>query len=336
MSAFLSEVLILLVLTGLLAAVLTEVVRRYAIHARLLDRPGDRRSHHIDTPRGGGAAIVLAQLAAYAVMGWRYPDYAVQLACLAAGLLLVAGIGWWDDHRPLPVSWRLGVHSVASGLLAYLVWQGSGDVYRALFSGLLAVGLINVWNFMDGINGLAASQAILAALAFALWLPTPFMLLALLLAVGCAGFLPFNFPKARIFMGDVGSGALGYLLAASVAAGLCSTDLPWLLWLVPLGVFLVDAGCTLLMRMRQGDTWWQPHTRHLYQVYVRQGHSHTVVTLAYALYGAFGIIMLALCLWWVPHWVNLLVTAWGVCTSLLWRILRSTSIGWNFGMLQKR
>ncbi len=116
-----------------------------------------------------------------------------------AGLSLVAGIGWWDDHRPLPARWRLAVHVLASVVLGLLIWRVGGQAWMGALSALFAVGLVNVWNFMDGINGLATSQAALAAVACALALAPPASWAGWGIAAACLGFLPFNFPRARIF-----------------------------------------------------------------------------------------------------------------------------------------
>lgn len=305
------------------AALLTWAARGYALRRNLFDQPGERRSHTVATPRGGGIAIVVSQLLAYMVIAIVHGELAGMLAVFSTGLLLVAGIGWWDDHRPLPAIIRLCVHVLAGVLLGMLVWQASGDAFKAVFSALLATGLINVWNFMDGINGLATTQAILAASAFALLLPVPHAGIALLLAAGCLGFLPFNFPKARIFMGDVGSGALGYLLAGLVALGITVTDIAWPIWLVPLTAFLVDAGFTLLARMLKGERWMEAHTQHLYQSHVKRGRSHAAVTLDYAVFSAAGLTLSAALAGLLPLWGSMGALAWAAIGFCIWYTLRN-------------
>ena len=312
-----------LVAVFLLAALLTWCARGYALRRNLFDQPGERRSHTVATPRGGGIAIVLSQLLAYAVIGVVRVEFAAMLAVFSAGLMLVAGVGWWDDHRPLSARFRLCVHVVAGVLLGTLVWQANGDAFKAVFSALLAIGLINVWNFMDGINGLATTQAILAAIAFALLLPLPDAGIALLLVAACLGFLPFNFPKARIFMGDVGSGALGYLLAGLVALGITVTDIAWPVWLVPLAAFLVDSGFTLLVRMFKGERWMEAHTQHLYQACVKRGCSHAAVTLYYALFSFAGLTLCAASGGLSPAWASMMALAWAIIGFCIWYTLRN-------------
>ena len=273
------------------AAAGTWLARHYALRANLLDQPGDRRSHSTATPRGGGIAIVGVLVAATLYLMLRQPAMdAIWLAFLP-GLLIVAGIGWWDDHRPLSPWLRLAVQTVAALALAGGAGWQSGQWLPAVLAFAAAMVLVNVWNFMDGINGLAVSQAGLVAVAYAGMLAGNGHWLALALLAGCLGFLPFNFPKARIFLGDVGSGALGYALAALLTAaflGLPATRAPLLL--LPLCAFLVDAGFTLLGRMLRGEPWWTPHVGHLYQIAARR-FGHAAVTVIYMAFGGAAVLL---------------------------------------------
>ena len=305
-----------------MAAALTWGARHYALRRNLLDQPGERRSHGVATPRGGGIAIVLTLLLATAVSALVWPGAWVTLGVFGLGLLLVAGIGWWDDHRPLPAVRRLLVHLVAATLLAALVWQATGNPWQALLALLFTTSLINIWNFMDGINGIATTQAILAGLAFAVVMPMPFALAGLVLALTCLGFLPFNYPRARIFMGDVGSGALGYAIAGLVCLASVVTEINWLLLLVPLTGFLVDAGFTLLSRMLSGQRWMEPHTQHLYQRAVQAGLSHTLVTAMYFVFGLFSITVFNACSDLQPRWEAAVAVVWMIFATGLWLLLR--------------
>jgi len=204
---------------ALLSAGLTWAARGYALRQQLVDQPGERRSHSVATPRGGGIAIVISLLVTAGAAMWVWPESTPSLLVASLGLVLVAGIGWWDDHRPLPAMRRLLVHFIAAALLAALVKVHGGSWLLAGLVLVFTASLINIWNFMDGINGIAASQAIVVALGLAPVLPWPYSLAAVALGLACLGFLPFNFPRARIFMGDVGSGALGYAVAVVLAIG---------------------------------------------------------------------------------------------------------------------
>ncbi|MFL6592192.1 MAG: MraY family glycosyltransferase [Luteimonas sp.] len=261
----------------------TWLARRYALRRQLVDLPGERRSHTVPTPRGGGIAIVVAMLVALA---WALATDAAHprfLAAAGAGLVLIAGIGWIDDHRPLPPWPRLVVQGIAAAALAWGLAVEGGSLAGSLIGFIAAMVLVNVWNFMDGIDGIATTQAILAGLAYAVFASDgPAAWLALGLVAGSLGFLPFNFPRARIFLGDVGSGALGYALAAS-AAWIARDD--WLqapLLLLPLSAFLADASLTLAARALAGQRWWLPHAEHAYQFWARRLRSHQAVAFSYA------------------------------------------------------
>jgi UDP-N-acetylmuramyl pentapeptide phosphotransferase/UDP-N-acetylglucosamine-1-phosphate transferase len=261
----------------------TWLARRYALARRLIDQPGARRSHSVATPRGGGIAIVAAMLVALLLAALWSPDERLPLGGIGIGLLLVAAVGWIDDHRPLSPWTRLAVHAAAAACLGAALVSSGGGEGAALGGALLALVLTNVWNFMDGIDGLAASQALLAALGCVLVTGAngP-VFLPLALAAACAGFLPYNLPRARIFLGDVGSGALGYLLAALVAFQAVRVPADALLLLLPMSAFLVDATLTLGRRVLRGEQWWLPHTQHAYQRWARHCARHGLVTSAYA------------------------------------------------------
>ena len=287
----------LLLATGVGAAAASVIGTAWALgHARrhgLIDAPGERRSHRLDTPRGGGIGIVLACLACLILMAMNDAGNP-RWWLVATGLMLVAGVGWLDDHRALPAWPRLGVHALGAFLLALALQLGGAGTLVCVAGFVLALGLVNAWNFMDGINGLAASQAMLCGMAFALLPGFPAPLLGIALAGACLGFLPFNFPRARLFLGDVGSTSLGYMVAALVVLGMTSTpasDWPLLL-LAPLAM-LTDTGLTLLWRMHRGDRWWHAHAEHAFQRWSRC-KGQTSVTLAY---GLWTMIVIGVMLW---------------------------------------
>ncbi|WP_162301394.1 lipopolysaccharide biosynthesis protein [Cognatilysobacter segetis] len=256
----------------------TAAARAYALRRRLVDEPGERRSHAVATPRGGGAGPVAALLLWFAVA----QPAGAPTWWVAAALAGVALIGAWDDHASLPVSWRLIVHVLAS--LAVAAATVDVETRPWAFFAIAAGGvvLVNVWNFMDGIDGIATSQAVIAAIAIGLASPAAHDA-SFALAAACIAFLPFNFPRARIFLGDVGSGALGLAIGWIVAtASVHAADAgDWLLPALPISAFLVDATLTLLRRMLRRERWWEPHTQHLYQGLARR-YGHVRVTLAYA------------------------------------------------------
>jgi UDP-N-acetylmuramyl pentapeptide phosphotransferase/UDP-N-acetylglucosamine-1-phosphate transferase len=316
------------VLFATIGAVGTWIARRYALLRQLLDQPGERRSHRIATPRGGGIAIALAFLVAITAMILRQPIEIVLLACAGVGLILVAGIGWVDDHRPLSPWSRLAVHAIAAGCLAvgFYLSGRSGNIAMTVF--ILSLVLVNVWNFMDGIDGLAASQAVLVAAVLAYSTGGSLAVhLGLALIAATFGFLPFNFPRANIFLGDVGSGALGFALALLLGLWLDTAPFSeWPLVFLPLSAFLLDAGLTLSTRIMRGDRWWRPHVEHAYQRWSRQAGSHVPVTAAYAVW----TLSAAGSLVWLKREAGEVITlalmAWLIMGSGVWYWLRRRSV----------
>ena len=296
---------------------------RYAVRRNLLDQPGERRSHAMATPRGGGIAIVAAVLLGIVWLAVRQPEHALPLARCALGLVLVAGIGWVDDHAALPAWPRLLVQALAALMVAWAIHQTTAVMLDAVFAFVLVMVMVNVWNFMDGIDGLAASQAAIAAAGLALVLGTgPWAWLGAGLFAAIAGFLPFNFPKARVFLGDVGSGALGYLLALLILAAFMSHRSQWLFLLLPVSVFLIDAGFTLAMRMLRRERWWEPHVQHAYQSWSRRLGSHVPVTIAYAVSSLFAVTLMLSALRWPQPLLQWVCWAWYGMLALAWVRLR--------------
>jgi Fuc2NAc and GlcNAc transferase len=221
-------------LAALLAVTLTALIRKYALSNQIMDIPNGRSSHAVPTPRGGGVAIVLTFLVMLVVL---YISDNIAFAPLMAYLgcgAIIALIGFIDDHDHVPARWRLLGHF--AGACWTLYWLGgfppfslfgfeislawSGYVLAAVYM----VWALNLYNFMDGIDGLASTQAIsVCVLVAVIYYANGHSLLAaplLILSMATAGFLVWNFPPAKIFMGDAGSGFLGVILASfSVQAG---------------------------------------------------------------------------------------------------------------------
>lgn len=309
------------------------LARRYALQRRLMDEPGERRSHSVPTPRGGGIAIVAALSIAALALIVRHPREIVATASGLLGLWLVAGVGWIDDHRPLSPWLRLVVHALAATSLALGALLGGASFAAAATTWVLCVVLVNVWNFMDGIDGLASTQAALVAAAFAFCAGSASGTLLALAAIGAIfGFLPFNLPKARLFLGDVGSGALGYALAWLAALAMDAMPQSAWLWLsLPLSAFLLDAGLTLFSRMTRGERWWLPHVEHVYQRWARRTGSHLAVSGAYALWTVIAVIIAGLGVFIDREWggseVALAVSAWWGLGGGLWYGFRRRAIG---------
>lgn len=278
----------------LLSWAMTGRLRHYALRRNLLDVPNQRSSHSVPTPRGGGMAIVVSFVLALLLslaFGWIAWQSAVGL--LGAGVA-VALIGFLDDHGHVPARWRLLVHVASASWGLY--WLGGAPSLvlggtsielgwlGALLGVFYLVWLLNLYNFMDGIDGIAGVEAVTTCLSIVLiclllndWSAA---LLPAMLGLAAAGFLIWNFPPAKIFMGDAGSGFVGLML------GLLSFHMAWsepqllFAWLVLLGVFLVDASITLLRRLVRGEKVYQAHRSHAYQHASRMHGRHLPVTLA--------------------------------------------------------
>lgn len=320
---------VVLLLGAVIAWGLVHGIRRWAQGLGLVDRPTPRSMHWQPTPRGGGAAIVtvcLIGVIGAAAVGFR-PEWSVLLGYLA-GALLIACVSWTDDIRSVPPGIRLSVHVVAAALMiAGLGIQSHAQAlvgrpeltWLVVAAGLLwTVGLTNAYNFMDGIDGLAAVQGLVAGLGWTLlaslshqpWIA----FVALLLAAGCAGFLVHNWSPARIFMGDVGSAFLGFTFAFITLAA--AQRLPkfafvggLLLW-----PFIFDSAFTLVRRVGRGENILVAHRSHLYQRLVLAGWRHGSVT---TLYGGLTAVSVGLTLvWWITDSDYVAYTVAGVVALL--------------------
>ncbi|MHB8808916.1 MAG: MraY family glycosyltransferase [Desulfobulbaceae bacterium] len=286
---------ILWILAGAFAAslVLTGLLRRYALRVRLLDIPNPRSSHTNPTPRGGGLAVVLIFVLGAGLLA---REDSVPLSLLPLVLLpcvLVAVVGWLDDHSSLPARVRLLVHLLAAGLVLFLLpglpalpffhWQMPLAVWWCPVILIGLVWAVNLNNFMDGIDGIASVEAISVTLggALILWLnggAVAFIFLLVLLAVAVAGFLVWNWPPAKIFMGDACSGFLGMAIGLFALVTSARGGINLWTWLILYGVFAVDATYTLLRRFARGEKLREAHRSHAYQILARRWQSHLKVT----------------------------------------------------------
>jgi Fuc2NAc and GlcNAc transferase len=315
----------LLALAALAAStLLTQLTRKVATAAGALDLPNVRSSHRVATPRGGGVAIVLVTTVGLIVLAQREVLEPNLLWALAGGGLAVALVGFADDRRSLSAATRLTVHFAAAlwalGCLrglpplrigSHLVGSGWGGY---LLGALGIVWAVNLFNFMDGIDGLAASEAIFVAVAGALLSLSVgqsigMVAAALVFAAACGGFLLWNWPPARIFMGDVGSGYLGYVIVVLAVAATGHNPVALWVWLILGGVFFVDATVTLVRRALRSERVHQAHRSHAYQWLARRWGSHRRVTLTALLVNLLWLLPCAALAATFPRYAAALVVA---------------------------
>jgi UDP-GlcNAc:undecaprenyl-phosphate GlcNAc-1-phosphate transferase len=265
-----------------LAAVLTPTVRPLLVRVGVLDEPNARSLHSGPVPRGGGIAVAIGTLAAAGFSGWDPAATGLSIVAVLLGL-----IGGLDDRFHLSARVRLGAQLVVPALAMPLLFVGSsGATGRMIALGALAVvwcsAYVNAFNFMDGINGLSVGQTLVAGVSLG-WLADyvgePVLVSCALAVAGAAlGFLPYNAPRASVFLGDVGSYFLGAWLSLLLVA-LVVNGAPVLVAMGPFVLYLVDTGSTLVRRGLRRETLWSAHREHAYQRLVQAGWSHSRVAL---------------------------------------------------------
>jgi UDP-N-acetylmuramyl pentapeptide phosphotransferase/UDP-N-acetylglucosamine-1-phosphate transferase len=300
---------------GLLAYLGVAVLRWWAVRSQMLDIPNERSSHTRPTPRGGGLVIVVVTLGGL-ILAWliRSTIPAGMLLAYVAGASMIATVSWIDDRRPLSNRIRFAVHSCGAilAIAAIGYWEdvalpGVGTLnfgwWGLPITLLWIVGLTNGYNFMDGIDGIAGSQATIAALGWA-WLghlagQPAIEILGLLIAATSLGFLVHNWPPAKIFMGDVSSSFLGYsfavlplLLAATSNSRVQPADAP-LAGILFVWLFAFDTTFTFFRRLLNREDVFKAHRSHLYQRLVISGWSHRAVTLLYIALALMGSVTAA-------------------------------------------
>jgi len=274
------------------SALSTSGLIHYSTQRQLLDAPNERSSHSVPMPTGGGVAILVTFLFFLAWLSFTVPSMQNKTVVLMVTAALLGVVGYIDDYWRIAVRWRLLVHFCAALLLIYVLsalpvlrffdWQWQSGW---LLTGLYVVGLVwllNLFNFMDGIDGIAGVEAVSCLLGAAFILShggeSEWTQVLFALALCVLGFLCFNWPPAKIFMGDVGSGFLGFMLGA-LALITAATDLISLWsWIILLAVFIADATLTLMRRALKGQRVYEAHRSHAYQILSRRWRSHRRVT----------------------------------------------------------
>lgn len=276
-----------------LSLTLVHAFCRYALKQGLLDIPNSRSSHSQAVPRGGGIVFVLLWICCLlggAIGGW----FTGEVAILLPGAFLIALLGFWDDHQPIAANKRLILQLLIASLT---VWQMGGVFEIHLLGGsklhvgwlgtfLAILGLVwsvNTFNFMDGLDGVASIEAltVFGIGGCLLWKAGAVQLagLAGTLVIAVSGFLVWNWPKARVFMGDVGSYFLGFLVAMFALLADKHYQIPLALWVILYSTFWFDATVTLLRRWGWGENLAIAHREHAYQRLYRAGFSSKQILL---------------------------------------------------------
>lgn len=255
----------------------------------LVDTPNHRSSHSIPTPKGGGIGILFAFIAT---------SYLTKLpVAFFLPIILVSFMGFVGDRKELSTRFRLIIQFVAAIIVVYSFISTESMAFPLIlilpFLVIFIVGTANFYNFMDGINGIAGITGVIAFGLLAMYYPfsntTPLFLfpVALSLACACLGFLPFNFPNAKVFMGDVGSILLGYVFAVLVVF-LSQTPLDFVCYASFLFPFYIDELTTMYLRLKNGENLAQAHRKHFYQILVNENAvAHWKVTMGFAFFQLF-------------------------------------------------
>ena len=357
---FNTEQLLVAVGSFLGSVIFTAWLRRYIIHRRVLDMPNVRSSHIVPTPRGVGLAFVMVFCAAALILFYLERGISsVEFNVIFFGGLVIAVIGWLDDHWSLRILPRIISHfCVALVCLLYLEVPEIPLPGKTLSLGLIAYPLmailltwcLNFFNFMDGIDGIAAVQTVtmliagLIILAFA----SPDRVLVssgsapyfLLLLMCTLGFLVWNWPPAKVFMGDTASGFLGFILGLFAVITAVEFKINVWSWLILFGVFITDSTVTLAVRFLRKESWYQAHRQHTYQRFAMnlqtagsvllaperaRAYAHRVVILAVAGINLAWLLPFSLLAFYQPDWG--IVFAALALTPLIIIALRAQDLG---------
>ena len=281
-----------------------------------MDHPNARSLHATPIPRVGGIGIIVAVLVASMLI------QSSSLWLFMLGALILAAVSLLDDYKNLPVHWRLLAHVVVA--IACVLMFPSINGVTVFLSILSIVWMTNLYNFMDGADGLAGGMTVIgfgtSSVAAAWAGASDLAVFCAAIAAAALAFLRFNFPPAKIFMGDTGSIPLGFLAAALGVHGVALGYWPVLFPIIIFSPFILDASVTLLKRGLRGEKIWHAHREHYYQRLVRMGWSHQKMTLA-----AYALMLLCagagLAYLQKPEWAALLIPSWVASYVLFFVVL---------------
>lgn len=332
--------LIMVLITFFIACGLTWAMRFLALRNNIVDVPNERSAHSVSTPIGGGIAVIFTFLLG---LGWLALQHLIPMnlfLALAGGSIALACLGYWDDLKALPIYVRLLVHFLAAcwslfwlnGFSIFQIthWEIVSNWFSTFVAAIGIVWFINLYNFMDGIDGLAASEGMLvtlcAGIAVSFLGESGIASICFVLFGALAGFLVWNWSPAKIFLGDVGSATLGFIFATLALYTAKFKLLPLIFWFVLLAIFICDASFTLLYRMLRGEKWYKAHREHAYQCLLNNGKSHHFITSAIQLINLLILVPIAWLILKMPHFAPALFLLMILSLGCLWiKIIRMKS-----------
>jgi len=311
----------------LAAGVTTGLTLKFLRKKAILDQPNERSSHCVPTPRGGGLGVLAIILPSLGLIFAISPQPPSEALFILGSLLALAGISWLDDIKTLGAASRFGVQILCVVFcLSFMTFPTEGLSFGLLpfwlekiIMGMAWIWFINLFNFMDGINGITGTEVLSingGLLILGLFLPLSLAahFTSLALAAAALGFLYWNWGQAKIFMGDVGSIPLGFLIGW-VLIGLALEGYGVAALILPL-YYLMDATLTLLNRLRRGEKIWQAHREHFYQKAHQSGLSHSQVVTAI---GLLNLTLIGCAVFSLDHPVIALILAFAATSLLLYR-----------------
>ncbi len=286
----LMEIPFLMVVVCMITTILSSIGCGYMRYVSIkksvmMDIPNQRSSHEQPMPRAGGAPMAIFSILAIIFLGITRPNLIPLNWMLTIGIGggLIAWIGWLDDKASLSASIRFVFHIISAIWAVYLLIPTETSLLIKFAAGFWVAWSINFYNFMDGLDGLAGSEAVVIALgagyiAGRLGLLAP-LTIAWVVASAALGFLFWNWPPAKIFMGDAGSGFLGYVFGCLAIGSGTGWAGGFYTYLLLMALFVFDASFTLIKRILRREKFWEPHRQHLYQQAAQKGFSHLEITL---------------------------------------------------------
>ncbi len=278
---------LLFILALISSSLLTRILIKKLSYLGVVDKPGDRRAHKKITPRGGGLSVVAVLIIGFIAFEYLSTNVFIESQKIIPIFSLIAAISFLDDLKTIRVFFRLITHLICAGLSIYLFLYP-----RLLFHGLFPmgidfilaticlVGFLNIYNFLDGIDGITAAESIhlsitlliLCYLRFNTIINVNFIIAIATITLACSiGFLIFNWHPAMIFLGDVGSISLGFLIGLCLLLISASTIELFIASGIASLYYIADGSLTIFIRLINKERIWQPHLKHFFQKAIKKG-----------------------------------------------------------------